>query len=94
MTSRTEKSRPDLYVISRIIKCIMDEGPLKKTNLSVSAGLSYDNLVEYLGWMSDKGLIRENDGFVHLTDSGISTFNELVNWIINYVGKLKFGRSR
>ena len=70
----------------------MDDGPMKRTNLSTSAGISYDNFMEYLEWMISRELVVENDGQVHITQKGMRTYNELVNWIITYVGKLKFGR--
>lgn len=92
MTSRSGRFKPDLYVVSRIVKCLVDYGPLKKTNLATSAGLSYDNMVEYLQWMVGRGLIGENDGRVEITDKGVKAYNDLVSWIVEYVGQLKFGR--
>lgn len=92
MTSRSERFKPDLYVVSRMIKSLVDDGPLKKTNLATNAGLSYDNMMEYLQWMLGKGLIAENDGHVEITDKGVKAYNDLVSWIIEYVGQLKFGR--
>lgn len=90
MTSENEKFRPDLYVVSRIIKTLMEEGSLRKTRLSTFSGLSYDALIRYLSWMVSKDLLKEEDGFVNITENGIKTYNELVEWIINYVGSLKF----
>lgn len=93
MTSRNEKFKPDLYVVSRIIKCLVDDGPLKKTNLATNSGLAYDNLVGYLQWMSTKGLVAEEDAHICITDKGVTAYNDLVSWIVEYVGQLKFGRN-
>lgn len=92
LNSPKESFRPDLYVVSRIIKTLVDEGPQRKTILSTKAGLSYDNLARYTDWMIFKELLEENGGLLHATDKGISTYNGLVDWIITYVGKLKFGK--
>lgn len=93
MNSSKENFRPDLYVVSRIIKSLMDHGPMKKTNLATSAELSYDNLIVYMQWMASKDFLHEDDGMVNITEKGIRTYNELVSWIIENVGKLKFGRA-
>lgn len=93
MNSQKENFKPDLYVVSRIIKSLMDNGPMKRTNLATCSEISYDNLITYMQWMVQKGLLIENDGNVELTNKGIKTYNELVAWIVEYVGKLKFGRS-
>ncbi len=85
--------KPDLYVIARIITILHEQGPMNRTNLSTAIGLSYDRTVVYLTWMSDRGLISiDSDGYVKLTRKGEETYLTLVQWIINYVGKLKFPR--
>lgn len=93
MNFRNGKSKPDLYVVSRIIKTLMDDGPLKKTNLATNAGLSYDNMVTYVEWMLSKELVSEGESMIHITNKGIKAYNELVSWIIDYVGQLKFGKN-
>lgn len=93
MNSGKGNFKPDLYVVSRIIKSLMDNGPMKKTNLAISAEISYDNLIVYMQWMQPKELLLENNGHVDITEKGIRTYNELVSWIVEYVGKLKFGRT-
>ena len=92
MSSPKENFKPDLYVVSRIIKTLVDEGPQKKTILSTKTGMSYDNLTKYTEWMIFKELIEENGGLLHATDKGIRTYNDLVDWIVTYVGRLKFGK--
>lgn len=93
MSSGQPASRPDLYVIARIIKTLMDKGSMKRTELATSTGLAYDRLSRYLDWMSERELILiDGDGEVHLTQQGTETYQELVGWIMRFVGKLKFPR--
>ena len=56
-----------------------------------SAGLSYDRLAKYLIWMSSKGLVHfDSNDDVLLTEKGINTYDEVVKWILQYVGKVRF----
>ena len=51
----------------------------------------YDRLVKYLAWMSDKGLVQfDSNDDVRLTKLGVDTYDELVKWILQYVGKVRF----
>ena len=93
MSLGEQSSKPDLYVIARIIEAIKEKNKLNKTTLATSTGLAYDRFVRYLSWMSDKGFVNiDNEGFVHLTKEGEQAYDELVRWILKYVGQLKFGR--
>jgi hypothetical protein len=89
----TESFKPNLYVLARIIKALIDNGAMKRTNLAQASGLSYDKLQRYLNWMIEKGLIAvDGDGYVSLTREGAKTYDELVQWIIKYVGSLRLDR--
>jgi predicted transcriptional regulator len=89
----TENFKPNLYVLARIIKTLMDNESMKRTNLAQASGLSYDKLQRYLNWMSERGLVTiDGDGYVRLTKEGAKTYDELVQWIIRYVGSLRLGR--
>jgi predicted transcriptional regulator len=86
-------SKPDLYVIARIIKTLKEKNKMNKTTLATSTGLAYDKLVKYLAWMSERGFIIVNEeGLVCLTKEGSEAYDELVHWIMKYVGQLKFPR--
>jgi predicted transcriptional regulator len=88
-------SKPDLYVIARIIKTLMERDKINKTALATSTGLAYDKLMKYLAWMSDRGFVEiGGDGSVILTKAGVESYDELVSWIMKYVGQLKFPRLR
>lgn len=88
-------SKPDLYVIARIIKALKEKNKMNKTALATSTGLAYDKLVKYLAWMSEKGFVEVDvNGAVVLTKSGSEAYNDLVQWIMKYVGQLKFPRLR
>jgi predicted transcriptional regulator len=88
---RAETSKPDLYVIARIIKTLKEKKKMNKTKLATSTELAYDKLVKYLDWMSKKGFIEiDENGLVILTDTGIETYDELVQWIMKHVGQVKF----
>jgi predicted transcriptional regulator len=89
----TENFKPNLYVLARIIKTLMDNGVMRRTNLAQASGLSYDKLQRYLNWMSERGLITiDGDGYVRLTKEGAKAYDELVQWIIRYVGSLRLSR--
>jgi predicted transcriptional regulator len=84
-------SKPDLYVLARIIKVLKERNRLNRTALATSTGLSYDRLVKYLDWMSSKGFVDfDSNGEVLLTKLGVETYDRLVNWILKYVGKVRF----
>ncbi len=86
-------SKPDLYVVARIIKVLKEKNKMNKTALATSTGLAYDKLVKYLAWMSERGFVTENeDGLVCLTKEGSAAYDDLVHWIMKYVGQLKFPR--
>jgi predicted transcriptional regulator len=89
----TGSFKPNLYVLARIIKTLMDNGVMRRTNLAQASGLSYDKLQRYLNWMSERGLIAmDGDGYVRLTEEGAKAYDELVQWIIRYVGSLRLSR--
>lgn len=95
MTSEVKSSKPDLYVIARIIKALKEKNKMNKTTLATSTGLAYDKLVRYLDWMSKKDfVVIDEDGMVVLTSSGLKAYEELVQWIMKHVGQLKFPRLR
>lgn len=84
-------SKPDLYVLARVIKVLKERHKLNRTALATFTGLSYDRLVKYLAWMSEKGFIQfDSNADVFLTKLGAETYDELVKWILQYVGKLRF----
>jgi predicted transcriptional regulator len=84
-------SKPDLYVLARIIKVLKEQKHLNRTTLATNTRLSYDRLVKYLDWMSNKGFVKLNsNGEVLLTKLGSETYDRLVNWILQYVGKVRF----
>lgn len=95
MKSGEPSSKPDLYVIARIIKALKEKNRMNKTALATSTGLAYDKLVKYLAWMSEKGFVLvDENGSVILTEEGSEAYDELVGWIMKYVGQLKFPRLR
>ncbi|MFA7398255.1 MAG: hypothetical protein GX799_02060 [Crenarchaeota archaeon] len=93
MSLNERSSKPDLYVIARIIKVLKEKNKMNKTALATATGLAYDKLVKYLAWMSAKGfVIEKKDGLVYLTKEGSAAYEDLVSWILKYVGQLKFPR--
>ena len=84
-------SKPDLYVLARIIKVLKEQKRLNRTTLATYTGLAYNRLVKYLEWMSAKGFVEfDSNGEVFLTKLGAETYDRLVNWILKYVGKVRF----
>jgi len=93
VSSNQPNSKPDLYVVARIISVLKDKGSAKRTELATFTGVAYDRLSKYVDWMSEQGLLKiDAEGNVTLTQLGIETYNNLVKWILQYVGKLKFPR--
>jgi predicted transcriptional regulator len=91
--SNQPSSKPDLYVVARIVNALRNEGPTKRTQLATMTRLSYDVLVKYLEWMSQKGLVEvDSDDNVRLTPQGYKVYDRLVSWILEYVGRLHFPR--
>lgn len=91
MNSGEPISKPDLYVLARVIKTLKERGRTNKTALATATGLSYDRLVKYLAWMSDKGLVQfDSNDDAYLTKLGLDTYDELVKWILHYVGNVRF----
>jgi predicted transcriptional regulator len=80
-----------LYVLARVIKTLTEKNRLNKTALATSTGLSYDRLIKYLDWMAKKGFVEfdSNDDVV-LTKSGAETYDQLVQWILQHIGKVRF----
>ncbi len=95
MSSGEPSSKPDLYVIARIIKVLKEKNRMNRTTLATSTGLAYDKLVNYLVWMSERKFVEiDGNGNVGLTKEGIDAYDELVRWIMKYVGQLRFPRLR
>ena len=93
MSSKQPNSKPDLYVVARIVSVLRDRGSTKRTELACVTGVAYDRLSKYVDWMIQEGLLKVDDqGNVALTALGLETYNNLVKWILRYVGKLKFPR--
>lgn len=80
--------------MARIIKTLIDEGPLNRTRLATYAELSYDKMMTYLSWLIDQKFVEENGGSIHVLEDGVKTYDRLVEWILKYVGRLKFSRKR
>lgn len=93
MSSNQPNSKPDLYVVARIISVLKEKGRTKRTELATLTGVAYDRLSKYVEWMNQEGLLKiDTEGNITLTEHGIETYNNLVKWILRYVGKLKFPR--
>lgn len=80
--------------MARIIHSLSSDGQLNKTRLSVTTGMAYDRLVNYLEWMKGKDLVVEVESYVRLTEKGMNSYNKFVDWVIENVGKLDFHRNK
>lgn len=66
---------------------------MNRTALATATGLSYDRLVKYLDWMTEKGFVKlDADDRVQLTPSGSESYDGIVRWIVDHVGSLKLSR--
>jgi predicted transcriptional regulator len=83
--------RPDLYVLARVIEILKEKGAVKRTALSTASGLAYNRFVRYLEWMKEREFVSiDEEGNVRLSSKGIEAYEQLVKWILDNVGKLKF----
>jgi predicted transcriptional regulator len=79
--------KPDLYVLARFLGVLYSSGgPMKKTNIQTSIGLSYPRFIEYLEWMEAHGLasrVAASDGseLVDLSPKGLDLYIRLFEWI-------------
>jgi predicted transcriptional regulator len=88
---KSPTSRPDLYVLARMIETLKERGPMNRTALATSSGIAYDRMSKYLQWMAEKEFMSiSEDGIVSLTEEGVKVYDELVSWILLHVGKLRF----
>jgi predicted transcriptional regulator len=93
VNSNQPNSKPDLYVVARIISALKEKSGVKRTELATKTGVAYDRLSRYVDWMTQEGLLRiDEEGNIYLTKIGIETYDKLVKWILQYVGKIKFPR--
>jgi predicted transcriptional regulator len=84
-------SKPDLYVLARIIKVLKERKQLNRTALATATGLAYDRLARYVTWMESKEFIQmDPEGNVSLTSKGSETYDKLVKWILEHIGKVRF----
>lgn len=85
--SEATLSRPDLYVVARLLERLWREDePMLRTRLQVAANVNYDILRRYLTWMRERDLVdvRESeDGHerVGLTSKGRRAYVRIVQWI-------------
>lgn len=77
--------KPDLYVLARLVDALSRNGPMKKTNLQMSARLNYAALVRYTDWMCEHGLTEMAKGsegeLVVLTKKGQDAQETFVDWL-------------
>jgi predicted transcriptional regulator len=86
-----QQQKLDLYVIARIIIVLKEKGAINRTNLATLTGLAYDKLAKYLAWMNDKKLISSSEeSVISLTEEGMKSYEELVEWIMRYIGRVRF----
>jgi predicted transcriptional regulator len=60
--------QPNIKLLYRIAKAIIENNSLGKTALSQKANINYVILMKHLAWLDEKGLIESiiNDGKVHI----------------------------
>jgi predicted transcriptional regulator len=83
-------TRPDLYVVARLIERLYrEEGPMLKTRLQIACGVNYDVFTKYLEWMLHRELVSlvPEDGheLVSITAEGEETYRKLVRWINEFI---------
>ncbi len=68
---------------------------MNRTALATWSGMSYDKFSRYLEWMTSRKLVRmDEDSMVEITSDGVRTKEQMVQWIIDFVGRMKFTRRK
>jgi predicted transcriptional regulator len=95
LSSDETSSKPDLYVIARIINVLKGKNRANKTALATASGIAYDRFLRYLDWMIKKDFIKiDEEGYIRLTKKGAEVYDDLVQWIMENVGRLTFPRPK
>ncbi len=87
MAGPAAPTRPDLYVVARLLERLWrEDAPMVKTRLQVAANVNYDVFSRYLTWLEERGLVSVEgsaDGHdrVALTAKGRESYRRLVQWI-------------
>lgn len=73
--NKRQLKRINWDTVKTTMKVLYDNNKMKKTNLAMHSGLSYNNLVLYLNWLDTIDLIKkevDEDGFelISLSDKG------------------------
>ncbi len=85
--------RPDIYVLSRLLDRLWKEDePMLRTRLQVATNVSNDNLMRYILWMQERGLVTFNDGddghqTVLVTPKGKDSYRTVVLWLNEMVSE-------
>ncbi|MEZ0345182.1 MAG: winged helix-turn-helix domain-containing protein [Infirmifilum sp.] len=84
--------RIDIIVVARILDVLYNEGRLRKTHLQMASRLNYPAFLRYLGWLEEKRLVRivhdKGVDYVELTREGRESYERVVTWLKDYLGKL------
>lgn len=71
-----KRSKPDLYIVYRLLKILKEKGPLSKTKLALYAYLNYQRAVRYLHYLQEAGLVQI-DKEVKITRRGLETLEKI-----------------
>ncbi len=88
---RENNSRPDIFVIARILEILWSrESEVKKTELQMASRLNYDIFTKYISWLETRGLIvtvnkDEWHKIIKLTSKGEDAYKGIINWIREFV---------
>lgn len=80
---KRSSSRPDLYIVYRLLKILKEHGPMSKTSLALHAKLNYQRAAVYLNYLSDAGLVELGEK-VALTRKGYEILEKLEEILKNF----------
>lgn len=58
--NKRKLKRIDWNIVKNIMKVLYDDGKMKKTNIAMRLGISYDNCLLYLDWLDTMDLIKRD----------------------------------
>ncbi len=71
---------PDVYLVTRILQVLYQDGPMKKTNAQMLSRINYNTFKKYLDMMIILGMIEtksNSDDLLKLSDRGKDAYRKL-----------------
>jgi predicted transcriptional regulator len=82
---KLEAFEPNLKILARVIKTILERGSINRTSLAQEANVNYVRLVNHLGWLEKKNfvelVVEKGKVIVRLTQLGRESASALTSFL-------------